>query len=119
MPEDGTRRGAAVVRAADRAGRGRALGRTGPARRRSEAGLPQVVSLGALRGTSLISVEGGPFCDPDADQALLDGLYETLGPSVEVNELDTDINDEAFALATADRLHDLIQEVTALTAAAT
>ena len=65
-----------------------------------------------LRGTSQISVLGGPFYDPEADRALLDGLHDTLGPSVEVTELDTDINDEAFALATANRLHDLIQEVT-------
>lgn len=66
-----------------------------------------------LRGTSLLSVEGGQFYDPGADRALRDGLHETLCPSVEVNELDTDINDEAFALATADRLHDLIQEAKA------
>ncbi len=66
-----------------------------------------------LRGLSALSVKGGPFYDPDADQALIAGLRETLRPSVEVDELDLDINDEAFALATADRLHELIQEATA------
>lgn len=66
-----------------------------------------------LRGLSALSVPGGPFYDPVADRALIDGLRETLCPSIEVDELDTDINDETFAVATADRLHELIQEVSA------
>ena len=66
-----------------------------------------------LQGVSQISVKGGPFYDPEADRALLDGLHETLCPSVEVHELDMDINDDAFAVAAADRLHDLIQEARA------
>jgi uncharacterized protein (UPF0261 family) len=61
-----------------------------------------------LRGVSMIAVEGQPFHDADADEALLRGLHETLDPSVEVHELDLDINDEAFAVAMADRLHELI-----------
>ena len=73
---------------------------------------PAVVFI-PLRGLSALSVKGGQFYDPDADQALIDGLRETLSPSVEVNELYLEINDEAFALATADRLHELIQTVTA------
>ena len=73
---------------------------------------PAVVFI-PLRGLSALSVKGGQFYDPDADQALFDGLRETLSPSVEVNELDLEINDEAFALATADRLNELIQTVTA------
>ncbi len=63
-----------------------------------------------LRGVSMIATEGQPFYDPEADAALLDGLRETLGPNVEVHELDMDVNDERFALAMADRLHELIQE---------
>ena len=66
-----------------------------------------------LQGVSQISVKGGPFYDPEADRALLDGLHETSCPSVEVHELDMDINDDAFAVAAADRLHDLIQEARA------
>ena len=66
-----------------------------------------------LQGVSQISVKGGPFYDPEADRALLDGLHETSCPSVEVHELDMDINDDAFALAAADRLHELIQEARA------
>jgi uncharacterized protein (UPF0261 family) len=59
-----------------------------------------------LRGVSLIAVEGQPFHDPEADQALFDGLRETLDPSVDVREVDTDINDPAFAHAMVDTLHE-------------
>jgi uncharacterized protein (UPF0261 family) len=60
-----------------------------------------------LRGISLIAVEGQVFHDPDADEALLAALREDLDDSVDVRELDTDINDPAFAEAMADRLHEL------------
>ncbi len=63
-----------------------------------------------LRGVSAIAVDGQVFHDADADAALLEGLHETLAASVEVHELDTDINDPAFALVMANRLHKLIQE---------
>ena len=63
-----------------------------------------------LKGVSMIAVEGGPFYDAEADAALLEGLRETLGAHVERHDLDVDINDESFALALADRLHELIQE---------
>jgi uncharacterized protein (UPF0261 family) len=61
-----------------------------------------------LRGVSMIDVEGQPFHDPEADAALLDGLRETLSEDLEVVELDNAINDEAFADAMAERLHELI-----------
>jgi uncharacterized protein (UPF0261 family) len=61
-----------------------------------------------LRGVSAIATEGGPFYDPEADAALLEGVRETLGEGVEVHELDLDVNDERFALAMADRLHELV-----------
>ncbi len=63
-----------------------------------------------LKGVSMIAVEGQVFYDPDADAALLSGLHETLGPSVEVHELDLDVNDPEFATAMADRLHTMISE---------
>jgi uncharacterized protein (UPF0261 family) len=63
-----------------------------------------------LRGVSMIAVEGQPFHDPDADAALVEGLRETLDGSVEVHELETDVNDEQFARGMADRLHALIEE---------
>ena len=62
-----------------------------------------------LKGVSMIAVEGQPFYDSAADDALIAGLHETLGPSVEVHELDTDINDPAFADAMADRIHELVR----------
>ena len=63
-----------------------------------------------LKGVSMIAVEGQVFHDPDADAALLAGLRETLGPGVEVHEVDADINDPELALAMANRLHELIAE---------
>jgi uncharacterized protein (UPF0261 family) len=62
-----------------------------------------------LRGVSMIDVEGQPFHDPGADDALFAGLRETLD-GVEVHEADTDVNDPELAVAMADRLHELIQE---------
>ncbi len=64
-----------------------------------------------LRGVSMIAVEGQPFHDAEADAALLEGLHETLA-GVESHELELDINDDRFAVAMADRLHELIQEAT-------
>ncbi|TVR37588.1 MAG: UPF0261 family protein [Nitriliruptor sp.] len=60
-------------------------------------------------GVSMIAVEGQPFHDPDADRALLEGLRETLEDTVEVHELAEDINADAFAVAMADRLDELIK----------
>jgi uncharacterized protein (UPF0261 family) len=82
------------------------LGRT-IGRKLSAATGPTVLFV-PLKGVSMIAVEGQPFYDKAADDALLAGLRETLGSSVEVHELDTDINDPAFADAMADRLHELI-----------
>lgn len=57
-----------------------------------------------LSGVSAIATEGQPFHDPEADEALFDALRENLGDNVEVVELETDINDAAFAGAMADKL---------------
>jgi uncharacterized protein (UPF0261 family) len=62
-----------------------------------------------LKGVSMIAVEGQPFHDAEADEALLAGLHETLDGDVEVHELDMDINDPAFATAMAERLDELIR----------
>jgi uncharacterized protein (UPF0261 family) len=61
-----------------------------------------------LGGVSMIAVEGQPFHDPAADAALREGLRETLAPEVEVHESPFDVNDERFAVAMADRLHEMI-----------
>ncbi len=62
-----------------------------------------------LRGVSMIAVEGQPFHDADADEALLAGLAETLEEGVEVHRLEADVNDDGFAVAMADRLDQLIK----------
>ncbi len=85
----------------------RELGRT-IGRKLSAARGPTALFV-PLRGVSMIAVEGGPFHDPAADEALREGLHETLSDAVEVHELDLDINDPAFAEAMADRLHELVQ----------
>jgi uncharacterized protein (UPF0261 family) len=64
-----------------------------------------------LRGTSSLSTEGQPFFDPEADRALFDALRHSVAPTVEVYEMDTDINDPAFARAMADTLHGLRRRV--------
>ena len=81
------------------------LGRT-IGRKLSAATGPTVLFV-PMKGVSMIAVDGQPFHDADADAALLAGLRETIG-AVEVHELETDINDPAFAVAMADRLHELI-----------
>ena len=83
------------------------LGRT-IGRKLSQASGPTVLFV-PLKGVSMIAVEGQVFHDADADDALIAGLRETLSDSVEVHEVETDINDPAFAVAMADRLHELIR----------
>jgi len=64
-----------------------------------------------LGGVSAIDAEGQPFHDPDADAALFEALRANIDrASVEVHEVEANINDPAFATAMADRLHELIQE---------
>jgi uncharacterized protein (UPF0261 family) len=60
-----------------------------------------------LRGVSAIDVDGQPFRDAEADEALFAALRET-GDDVETHELELDLNDPEFAVAMADRLHELI-----------
>jgi uncharacterized protein (UPF0261 family) len=64
-----------------------------------------------LAGVSMIDVAGEDFHDPDADAALFDALREHLGERVELVELDTPINDEAFAEAMANQLDEYMREV--------
>ena len=63
-----------------------------------------------LRGVSAISGEGGPFYDPEADQALFGALRSNLAGNVEVHELDAHINDPEFAVAMAAKLDDYLRD---------
>jgi len=63
-----------------------------------------------LGGISAIDVEGQPFYDRDADEALFGALRADIdGERVELHEREEDINDPRFARAMADRLHELIE----------
>jgi uncharacterized protein (UPF0261 family) len=58
-----------------------------------------------LGGVSMIDAEGQPFHDPDADAALFDAVREGLeGSSVELIELEHNVNDDEFADAMVDKL---------------
>lgn len=57
-----------------------------------------------LKGVSMIAVEGQPFYNADADAALFGAIRENLADSVDLVEIDCDINDPAFAKAMADTL---------------
>jgi uncharacterized protein (UPF0261 family) len=54
------------------------------------------------RGVSSLSVKGAAFYDPDADAALFAAVRGALDRGIQVVEMDTDINDPAFALAMAE-----------------
>jgi uncharacterized protein (UPF0261 family) len=62
-----------------------------------------------LGGVSMTDVPGQPFHDADADAALLAALKEEIDGRVELHEREEDVNDPAFAVAMADRLHELIR----------
>jgi len=62
-----------------------------------------------LRGVSAIDVEGQPFHDPAADQALFDALKATLRPDIDVQALDMNINDPRFAQAMTHKLNEHIR----------
>jgi uncharacterized protein (UPF0261 family) len=57
-----------------------------------------------LRGTSSYAVPGAVFHDPEADEALAHAVRLHIDRGVELIEMDTDINDPAFAKAMAEKL---------------
>ncbi|MFB4277595.1 Tm-1-like ATP-binding domain-containing protein [Nonomuraea sp. MTCD27] len=62
-------------------------------------------------GVSAVDVEGGPFHDPAADAACFEAVLRAVaGSDVQVVESEDDINRPRFAVAAADRLHELIQK---------
>jgi uncharacterized protein (UPF0261 family) len=84
------------------------LGRT-IGRKLGAATSPTAVFI-PLGGVSMIDVPGQPFHDPEADEELVTALKEALDGRVELHELEQDVNDPVFAVAVADRLHELIRE---------
>ncbi|SDS14330.1 Tm-1-like ATP-binding domain-containing protein [Microlunatus soli] len=74
------------------------------AERVSSTSAPATVVL-PLRGISAVSVEGGPFHDPEADRALFDSIRTGLDRDrVDLVEVDTDINDPTVARLMTDIL---------------
>jgi uncharacterized protein (UPF0261 family) len=64
-----------------------------------------------LKGVSLIDTVGKPFYGKEEDRALFDQLRANIDKNkVEIIEMDTDINDEAFALAMAKKLLEMLNE---------
>jgi uncharacterized protein (UPF0261 family) len=62
------------------------------------------------KGVSAIDVEGKPFYDAEADEALFTALRKNITPNVTLVELDTDINSDAFATEAAHRLLALVRK---------
>jgi uncharacterized protein (UPF0261 family) len=61
------------------------------------------------RGVSALDADGQPFRDPAADQACREALERELAAAGRtLQRLDAHINDPAFAIAMADRLHEMI-----------
>lgn len=63
-------------------------------------------------GFSAISVEGQPFHDPAADSALIQAFKEAVPGNIHTVDREAAINDPAFAVEAADRLHELITQET-------
>ena len=57
----------------------------------------------------MIDAEGQPFHDPEADAALFDALRDGLDGSVELIEMDCNVNDPEFAEAMADKLDEYMK----------
>ena len=62
-----------------------------------------------LKGVSMIDAEGQPFYGPEEDKALFETLRQNIGPRVELVEMDNNVNDDAFAVAAAQKLLDLLE----------
>jgi uncharacterized protein (UPF0261 family) len=60
------------------------------------------------KAISVISAEGKPFHDPEADAALFGGIKAHLRPDIAVLELDATINDPIFAETCARTLLSLL-----------
>ncbi|OIB00256.1 hypothetical protein AK95_24195 [Paenibacillus sp. LC231] len=62
-----------------------------------------------LKGVSMLDVEGEAFHGPEEDKMLFDTLRQRIDRNnVELIEMNTDINDQAFAVAAADKLMELM-----------
>jgi uncharacterized protein (UPF0261 family) len=77
---------------------------------KANAATGPVAFLLPLQGVSILDGEGERFCDRQADAALFDALKKNLNPSIDVEEIDANINDKAFSARAVQRLLELIAE---------
>jgi uncharacterized protein (UPF0261 family) len=56
------------------------------------------------QGFSVSDVEGGPFWDPEADEAFIEALVSRLDDRIQVRVIDAHVNDPTFADAAVDEL---------------
>jgi uncharacterized protein (UPF0261 family) len=66
-----------------------------------------------LRGCSKYELPGGPFVDPDADEALFAAIRVNLRPDIPCRDVDANINDPAFAEAATGAFLELRREAVA------
>ncbi|MCT2534793.1 Tm-1-like ATP-binding domain-containing protein [Aquibacillus koreensis] len=60
-------------------------------------------------GVSMLDTKGNDFDSPEAREALLQGMKETLRTDIPFIELEEDINDAVVANTMADKIHELIK----------
>ena len=77
---------------------------------KANAAVGPVAFLLPLRGVSILDGDGERFCDRDADAAFFDTLKQNLNPGIRVEELDCNINDEAFSKRAVELLLELIKQ---------
>lgn len=63
-----------------------------------------------LGGVSTLAAPGGPFHDPEADQALFRALRKNLKQSVPVTEVNANINDPRFSYVVSDAMLRLVRD---------
>lgn len=83
----------------------------------ANASTAPVALLLPLRGVSMLDSPGGPFWDPEADQACFDTIKRNLRPGIPVYELDANINDPEFSGAVAQTLLELLRTTVSPSAA--
>ncbi len=69
----------------------------------------KVAALIPAKGISLISEKGGPFHNPQADEALFSTLEENLSPNIPCQRLPETINSAKFSIACTEALLAFIQ----------
>jgi uncharacterized protein (UPF0261 family) len=77
---------------------------------KANASIGPVAFLIPKKGFSMLDGDGQPFCDRDADQAMIDGIRANLKPGIPIVEADLNINDPAFAARAVEMMLELIRQ---------